>query len=621
MRKTFNTPYKEALRERILAASGVKRAGLVLKGAKVLNVFTRELEEADVAVQDGFIVGIGAYRGEEEHDLTGRIICPGFIDGHIHLESSMVRPEEFERAVLPHGTTAVVTDPHEIANVAGTEGIEYMLRETEGLLLDVYVMLPSCVPAAAMEESGAVLQAEELRRFYDNDRVLGLAELMNAPGTIAAEDGVLSKLEDAARMKKRVDGHAPGLSGKALNAYCTAGVASDHECCKKEEALQKLRRGQWIMIREGTAARNLEALISLCKDPWASRCMFVTDDKHPGDLRRLGHMDWIIRRAVLLGADPVTAVLMATLYPAQYFGLRENGAVAPGYRADLAVLTDLEEMRVERVYKNGRLAAENGRVLHKGIPSAVCKKGADGLGGESFQSVFHSFRMAPVRTQDLKLEPEGDTVRVIQLTPKELLTRERLEPWTHVAGFPPGVDPARDIVKLAVFERHKGTGHKGVGFLGGYGLKAGAVATSVAHDSHNLIVAGMSDSDMALAAEAVRKAEGGIAVVKGGTLLGILPLPIGGLMTPMTAQAVDEKLEELKRLAAGLGVREGIDPFMTLAFVSLPVIPALRLNTCGLIDVERQEILEVSFGETQFGNEKVGGKLYGSGENISPERK
>lgn len=587
MKQQKDAQNADSLKARIMAALGGKKAELVLKGARVVNVFTGELEEADVAVEDGYIVGIGSYEGEKEEDLSGKIICPGFIDGHIHLESSMVRPAEFERAVLPHGTTAVIADPHEIANVAGTEGIDYMLWETEDLTLDVFFMLPSCVPAARLEESGALLEAADLRPYYENPRVLGLAEMMNAPGVTGAEPEILDKLRDPLIRRKRIDGHAPGLSGRQLNAYCTAGVASDHECSRAEEAMEKLRRGQWIMIREGTAAKNLEGLLPLCQSPYSRRCMFVTDDKHPGDLQRKGHIDGIIRRAIRLGADPVTAIQMVTLHPAQYFGLEENGAVAPGFLADLVVLSDLEQINVERVYKRGVLAAEKGRC----IPDKPVRYEPD---DSSFKRVYHSFHMDPVCGEDLRLEPEGKNRRVIELTPNELLTGERIAPWVQLPGLAPGVNPQEDIVKLAVLERHKGTGHKGIGFLGGYGLREGAVATSVAHDSHNLIVAGVNDNDMALAAEAVRRAEGGIAVVKDGALLGLLPLPIGGLMNPMAAEAVDEKLEELKRLAAGLGVRQGIDPFMTLAFVSLPVIPKLRLNTCGLIDAQMQEIREVS---------------------------
>ena len=575
---------KVSLKDRILAASGVKKAPLVLKGGQVLNIFTRELETADVAIADGYIVGVGSYEGEEERDVSGMIVCPGFIDGHIHLESSMVSPAEFERAVLPHGTTAVITDPHEIANVAGTEGIDYILDSTENLDLDVYVMLPSCVPAADLEESGAVLEAEDLQPYYSNKRVLGLAEMMNSFGTVRAEKSIVRKLSEAMAERKIIDGHAPGITGKELNAYVTAGVASDHECSAFEEGLEKLKRGQWIMIREGTAAHNLEALSSLCREPYASRCMFVTDDKHPGDLKRIGHIDGIIRKAVSLGADPVTALLMGSCYPAQYFGLKENGAVAPGYKADLVVLSDLHSVAVKQVYKNGKLAAEDGKALH---PKESRTK--------AYDRVFHSFHMNEITRDNFLLECPENHLRVICLTPGELLTRLEVQPCSRHLDYPPGVDPEKDIVKLAVLERHKGTGHKGIGFLKGYGLKRGAVATSVAHDSHNLIVAGVTDRDMAVAAEAVRQAGGGIAVAEEGRLLGLLPLPIGGLMTGETVEAVDEKLEELKALARGLGVGADIDPFMTLSFVSLPVIPEVRLNTCGLVDTVHQKIMNVSF--------------------------
>lgn len=573
-----------SLKNRILIASGVKKAPLVLKGGQVLNVFTRELEQADVAVADGYIVGIGSYEGEEEQDVSGMIVCPGFIDGHIHLESSMVSPAEFERAVLPHGTTAVVTDPHEIANVAGTEGIDYILDATEGLDLDVYVMLPSCVPSADLEESGAELTAEVLRPYYGHKRVLGLAEMMNSFGTLHGEEGIVRKLSEAMTAGKIIDGHAPGISGKELNTYVTAGVVSDHECSVFEEGLEKLKRGQWIMIREGTAAHNLEALLPLCKEPYASRCMFVTDDKHPGDLKRLGHIDGIIRKAVRLGADPVTALLMGSYYPAQYFGLKEQGAVAPGYRADLVLLSDLETIEVKQVYKAGRQAAENGRMLHP-HESQV----------QAYDRVFHSFHMDPLTEKDFRLDCPGSHLRVICLTPGELLTSLEVQSCVRNEDYPPGVDPERDIVKLAVLERHKHTGHKGIGFIKGYGLKRGAVATSVAHDSHNLIAAGVNDRDMAIASEAVRQAGGGIAVAADGQLLGLLPLPIGGLMTGETVEAADEQLEKLKAMARGLGVGADIDPFMTLSFVSLPVIPEVRLNTCGLVNTACQNIMNVSF--------------------------
>lgn len=575
---------RDRLRERILVASGAKKAPLVLKGGRILNVFTKELTHGDVAIADGYIAGIGSYEGEEEIELDGMVVCPSFIDGHIHLESSMISPAAFEAAVLPHGTTAVVTDPHEIANVAGTQGIDYMLNVTEDLELDVYFMLPSCVPAAALEESGAVLEADELKPYYSHPRVFGLAEMMNSYGTVRADESILRKLLDAKKEQKLIDGHAPGLSGRELCAYAAAGVQSDHECSDFEEALEKLRCGQWIMVREGTAARNLEALIQVCQEPYAQRCMFVTDDKHSGDLKQTGHIDGIIRKAIRLGADPVTAILMGSFYPAQYFGLSKNGAVAPGYRADLVILSDLEQVTVKQVYKAGVLVAKDGKVQKRNY-NTNC----------AYDRVFHSFHMAPVREEDFRIDGEGRFQRVICLTAGELLTRLWSVERQEVHGFPTGVNPKMDIVKLAVLERHHHTGHRGIGFLQGYGLKRGGAATSVAHDSHNLIVAGVNDADMALAAEAVRRAGGGIAVAADGQVLGILPLPIGGLMTDEDAEAVDEKLERLKATARELGVAQGIDPFMTLAFVSLPVIPQVRLNTCGLVDTEKQERLEVFF--------------------------
>lgn len=575
---------RDRLRERILVASGAKKAPLVLKGGRILNVFTKELTYGDVAIADGYIAGIGSYEGEEEIELDGMVVCPSFIDGHIHLESSMISPAAFEAAVLPHGTTAVVTDPHEIANVAGTQGIDYMLKATEDLELDVYFMLPSCVPAASLEESGAVLEADELKPYYSHPRVLGLAEMMNSYGTVRADESILRKLLDAKKEQKLIDGHAPGLSGRELCAYAAAGVQSDHECSDFAEALEKLRCGQWIMVREGTAARNLEALIQICREPYAQRCMFVTDDKHSGDLKQTGHIDGIIRKAIRLGADPVTAILMGSFHPARYFGLSENGAVAPGYRADLVILSDLEQVTVKQVYKAGELVAKDGKVQMRNY-NTNC----------AYDRVFHSFHMAPVREEDFRIDGEGSFQRVICLTVGELLTRLWSVERQEVQGFPTGVNPKMDIVKLAVLERHHHTGHRGIGFLQGYGLKRGAAATSVAHDSHNLIVAGVNDADMAVAAEAVRRAGGGIAVAADGQVLGILPLPIGGLMTDEDAEVVDEKLERLKAIARELGVAQGIDPFMTLAFVSLPVIPKVRLNTCGLVDTEKQERLEVFF--------------------------
>ena len=578
-------PY-DTIKKQISAAMGSTGADLVLKNAKILNVFTCEIESGDIAVCGGKIVGIGAYDGPNEVDLHGQYVCPGLIDGHIHIESSILCGPAFEQAVLPHGTTAVITDPHEISNVAGTDGLDFMLETTKDLALSVYFMLPSCVPATALDESGAVLQAEQLRPYYQNPRVLGLAELMNSYGTVRGDNAILQKIADCTAAGKHVDGHAPFLSGKELNAYITAGVASDHECSTIDEAMEKLRRGQYIMVREGTAAKNLQALLPLFREPYCNRCMLVTDDRHPGDLLHGGHIDYIIRKAIRAGADPAIAVKMATLVPAQYFGLKQQGAVAPGYAADLIVVSDLTAFTVESVYKNGVLVAEKGKALH---PAPLV------IDPVRFARVMDSFHMDEITPRDLELRETGEWERVICLTKNELLTEEKIIPFQHNPGVAPGVDTAHQIVKLAVFERHHHTGHVGLGFLGNYGLKCGAVASSIAHDSHNLIVAGTNDADMALAGNLVRKNKGGLAFVVNGQVVGELALPVAGLMSTENAETIEQTVQTLKAVLKQSGISEDIDAFMTLAFVSLPVIPKLRLNTYGVVDVQQQKIVPAVF--------------------------
>ena len=600
------------LKKMMDVAAGRRKASLVLKGGTIVNVFTERTEIGDIAIEDGCIAGIGEYDGLVNVDMTGRYICPGFIDGHIHIESSMVSPPEFEKAVLPHGTTTVITDPHEIGNVAGCQGVDYMLKATEGLSLDTFFVMPSCVPSTGLDESGAVLGPEDIKPYYENPRVLGLAEVMNSVGVVAGQEDLMGKLTEAGRRGKVIDGHAPFLRGNELNAYVCSGVWSDHECSDAEEALEKLGRGQWIMIREGTAARNLEALMPLFEAPYYERCMLVTDDKHPGDLISMGHIDYIIRRAVSLGADPIRAIKMGTFNAARYFGLKDRGAVMPGLRADLAVLEDLKDIRVAAVYKDGVLTAKEGVCLGAGKEkkrnyaageeprsgsredTESAEKTAGGL-ETAFPRVFDSFHMDEVALEDLVLEPKGAMERVIQFKPHELLTEERLVPWQNTPGLAPGVSLEQDIVKAAVFERHLHTGHKGLGFVGGYGLKKGAVATSVAHDSHNLIVVGTNDRDMVLAANAVRKNRGGLAVAAEGQVIGELALPIGGVMSRLSVEEVEEQLQALKVLTRQLGISSDIDAFMTLAFVSLPVIPKLRINTYGVIDVDRQKQVPPSF--------------------------
>ena len=577
------------LREQVAAATGSKKAELVLKNAQIVNVFTQSVETADIAIEGGYIVGIGNYEGITEKDLGGAYVCPGFLDGHIHIESSMTSPGEFERAVVPHGTIAVITDPHEIANVAGTAGIRFMMQSAQKLDLDVYFMLPSCVPATDLDESGAELLARDLEPFYADEKVLGLAEMMNAFGVTHGDKGCFEKLVQARSLKKAIDGHAPALSGKELNAYVTAGIRSDHECSDFEEAKEKFARGQWIMIRQGTAAKNLKALMGMFEDPYYQRCLLVTDDKHPGDLIRIGHIDAIIREAVSMGADPIRAIRMGTLNAAAYFGLHDMGAVAPGYKADLAVFDDLRTLNVKQVYKGGKLVAENGKMLHQ-------KEKNTDWSTEIKERVFHSFHRVPITVEELQLkETTGTHQRVIDMVAHELITKERIEEWKELPGVAPGVDISRDIVKLAAIERHKNTGHVGLGFLGKYGLKKGAVATSIGHDSHNLVIAGVTDEDMVLAGNRVIENGGGLAIALEGKVLADLPLPIGGLMADEPVEVVDEKLEHMKKLSVELGISEDIDAFMTLAFISLPVIPKLRLNTYGVVDVEKHQVVEARF--------------------------
>ena len=572
----------DQIKEMILAARGDLAPDLVLKNARIVNVFTKEIESGDVAIKDGYIVGIGEFDGEEEIDIGGRIICPGLIDGHIHIESSMISPSEFAGAVAPHGTTAVIADPHEIANVAGEEGIRYMLEASAGLPVDIFFMLPSCVPATPLDESGAELSADELEPFYKEERVAGLAELMNSFGTVRADEEIIRKIQGANSYGKRIDGHAPFLTGKDLNAYITAGVRSDHECSSAEEAVEKLKLGQFIMIREGTAARNLEALLPLFDDKYCDRCMLVTDDKHGSDLIDNGHIDYIIRKAIRAGKDPLNAIKMATLNAAMYFGLKDRGAIAPGYIADIIVLSDLEDFTVEKVFKNGCLTVDGGKNV-RAIKSPLIDK-------EKYSRVFNSFNLREIKPSDLEIRDEGTKKRVIKVIPGQILTEELI-----VESSSKQAEPDKDIIKLAVIERHKGTGHTGVGFVSGYGLKKGAIASSVAHDSHNLIVAGCTDDDMALAANTVRENGGGLAVVCDGKVLSSLPLPIGGLMCEMNVYEVEDILRVMKEQARQLGVNEGIDPFMTLAFTALPVIPKLRLLTQGVVDVDKQSYVPVMF--------------------------
>jgi len=555
----------------IAAATGCQKAALVLKNARYINVFSNEICCGDIAVAEGVIAGIGTYSGLQELDLSGSLVLPGFIDAHIHLESAMVAPGEFVRAVLPHGTTTVISDPHEISNVMGVDGISYMLQATEGLPVDVHIMLPSCVPATPRDESGAVLDHSAIQPFYSHPRVLGLAEMMNFPGVLSGDREVLTKLAAAQLHNKRIDGHAPGLTGQDLNAYTAAGVCSDHECYDPADALAKLRRGQVIMIREGTAAHNLQALLPLLSPRYADRCLFCCDDKHPSDLLEKGHIDFNIKEAIRLGADPLSAIKAATWNAARHFQLNDRGAIAPGYLADLVVIDDLENFRIQRVYKNGKLFFDGHTVTD--FPAAH----VDPALARRARSTFHLRRLTAA---DLIQErPLG----VIGMVAGELLTENR--------GLAQKIDPARDILKIAVVERYQDTGHIGLGYITGYGLKKGAVATSISHDSHNIIVVGTNEEDMAAAVNQIAGTGGGIVIVEGGRTLGEVRLPIAGIMSDDGLEQVNEALEQAKEAAFSLGVSRSIDPFMTLSFMALPVIPTLRLTTHGMIDVLTQQYL------------------------------
>lgn len=560
-----------AAKQRLIAvAAGREKADLVLKNAKYLNVFSNEFLCGDIAVANGLIAGVGKYDGKTEIDVSGKLVLPGFIDAHIHLESSMVTPAEFAKAVVAHGTTTVITDPHEIANVMGIDGVEYMIQASQNLPIDVHFMMPSCVPATEIDESGAELDCKDIDLYLDNKKVLGLAEMMNYVGVINGDKNVLSKIVTSQAHHKKIDGHAPELSGNDLNAYIAAGVYSDHECSTFENALEKLRKGQFIMIREGTAAHNLKALMPLLTQQYYSRCMFATDDKHPSDLLYGGHIDYIVKQALKNGADPIVALKTATHHAARYFLLNNKGAIASGYLADMVVVDNLEDFHVETVFKRGKLVFD-GEVKDFSAPT-VDEKLAE--------KCFDTFHLDSVTPSSFKVDGK---LGLIGLVGGELLTRN--------LGTADKIDVENDILKIACIERHKGTNHIGVGYVKGYSLKSGAVATSVAHDSHNIITVGCNDDDIAVAVNAIKDSKGGIAVVENGKIKALLELPIAGLMSDEPLTTVNEKLENAKSSAYELGADKSIDPFMTLSFLSLPVIPSLRITTKGVFDAENWKML------------------------------
>ena len=564
----------------INVARGLEKADLVIKNANIVNVLSEEIHKGDIAICDGVIAGIGEnYSGEKEIDINGAYVTPSFIDGHVHLESTMMLPKEFAKTVLPAGTTTIIIDPHEISNVLGLHGISFMHEAVKNLPMNVYTMLPSCVPATPFETSGFDLNSYDLSLLIDKPWVLGIAEMMNFPGVLNRDKNVMAKLELAKSRGKRIDGHAPYLSGKDLCGYIASGVKSDHECTTPEEAIEKLRLGVYVMIREGTAAKDLDALIPVLKTSNTRKCIFVTDDRHPADLKE--HINGMVRRVVEAGVDPIKAVQVASLNTAEYFGLKDLGAIAPGYKADLLVLPDLKSFKPDIVLKDGKVVAQDGKLAVE-IPDS------DAI------STRNSVNVRWITMDDFKIPTEGDglkKVRALEVIPHQLITKSVLSDVNVVDGNAVS-NVETDTLKICVIERHRATGNIGKGFVKGFNLKCGAIASTVAHDSHNMIVIGTNDFDMYTAAVALIKCQGGKVVVKDGEIISQLPLPIAGLMSDREFDFVVEKCDELNKAAHSIGC-ELEDPFMTMGFLSLPVIPELKITDKGVFDTNKFDFVDI----------------------------
>jgi adenine deaminase len=557
------------LSEIIQAARGEKESDLLLTNGKIINVFSGDVQNNSIAISSGYIVGFGDYPASETIDLKGQFVSPGFIDAHVHIESSMTCISEYAGTVIRHGTTTVVADPHEITNVLGIEGLLYMIESSKNQFLNVYFTFPSCVPATDMETSGANLMSKDVEAFMGHEKIVALGEMMNFPGVLYRDQEILAKIIAAKKFKKPLDGHSPGLTGKDLYAYLAAGISSDHECTEESEGREKLLAGMHVIIREGTAARNLHALIPLINDRTVSRLMWCTDDRHPHELTNEGSIDAIVREAIRSGVDPINAIKMATISAADYFGLNDIGAIAPGRRADLVIFEDLNCPETGMVFSSGKLIVKDGQMLSE-------------LDSKSPVDIPTSMNV-DLSSLDFSIPAEGKHARVIEIIPNQIITRQIIvEPSikNHLAQS----DVRRDILKIAVVERHKKTGNIGKGFVRGLGLKRGAIASSVAHDSHNIIVAGVNDFDMVTAVHALIRMGGGLVVACDNKIISSLELPIAGLMSFDPAETVRNKLDDLIRICHDLGTTLK-DPFMTLSFLALPVIPELKLTDKGLVDV------------------------------------
>ncbi|MDQ0252888.1 adenine deaminase [Evansella vedderi] len=572
---------KRELKRKISASSKREPAQLVIKNGKIVDVFNLEIIEQDIAITDGAIVGIGDYEGEQIIDAKGQYVCPGFIDGHVHIESAMVTPEEFAKVVLPHGVTTIIADPHEIANVSGLAGIQYMIDASENLPLNIYYMLPSCVPATPFENAGAVLTAEDLQSLYDHPKVLGLGEVMDYPAVHNGNEEMLNKILDAKKRARPVDGHAAGVNKDGINVYMTAGIRNDHECVTPSEAKERLQRGMYVMLREGSAAKDLEALLEAVTEKNARRCLFVTDDKHLDDLILEGSIDHNIRLTINKGFDPLLAIQIATLNAAECFGLTTKGAIAPGYDADFLLLSDIEEMKVNQVYTAGELVAEKGKVITEITPT------------RPFTHLTDSIKIDPISEQDLQIKLDSSTANIIEIIPNSLVTKHVIETVdVDNYSFIPSVQ--KDQLKLAVIERHRHTGNIGLGIVKGLSLQSGAIASTVAHDSHNIVVAGTNDADMVTAVHEMKKRKGGLIVVENGKVMAALSLPIAGLISTQDFTTIDKDLKALNQSLRQIGFSKSFNPFLTLSFLALPVIPVLKLTDLGLFDVKQFKHISIS---------------------------
>jgi adenine deaminase len=558
----------------------IKKSELVFKNANIVNVFSHEIIKADLAIEKGIIVGIGNYDGIRNIDVEGKYIIPGFIDSHVHIESSMVSPLEFSKAIIPRGTTTIITDPHEIANVCGLDGIEYMLNSTKELPLDVYLMLPSCVPATNFENSGAILKAKDLEKYINHERILGLGEMMNYPGVINKDKEVIDKLNLAKKNNKYIDGHAPNVIEEELNAYVISGISTDHECATVDEMLEKIRLGMYVMIREGSAAKNLETLIKGVNNFNYKRCLLCTDDKHPQDILKNGHIDNNIKIAIKNDIDPICAIEMATINVANCYNLKNIGAIAPGYVADIVIVDNLNEFNILEVYKNGELVGKDKKALFeaKEIENS---------------NVTNTVNVSSITTEDLSIKLEKDIVNVIGLLSHSLVT-EKLKRKVDTENNEFKFNKDIDILKLVVVERHKNKKSIGLGLVENFKLKNGAIASTIAHDSHNIIVVGDNDIDIINAIDEIRKMGGGIAISSNNQILDSLSLPIAGLMSDKNIEFVSDKLDKMLNIAYDkLNVSKDIEPFMTLAFLALPVIPHIKLTDKGLFDVDNFEFINI----------------------------